>query len=739
MVAGVVGAFLGSLLGVVCIVVLGQLGYVASLSGLVMAVCALKGYELLGGRLSKKGAVLSSVLILVMTFAAYRLDWAISVAQALEVGVFDAFRSIGYLLEAEAIESAPYWGGLVMLYLFTLLGAVPTIVGGLRTGRRTAAPLGTAVPPQPELDPTRQMKFYPPAKGWTGRLRASVFLSVILPMLIVVVLFAMGGGESGEAGFFAGMGAILSVFWGVVLMLPVTAALRAENILMVRGPDGTFWRIRLDELNTQPGYRFTKNSGLWQALTWNTLTPDEQRLARDAAARGILDRRGVESGGPPTRAVLPLAELTVVKEDRWRWKLSCQGRDGVKKMSLAKIFPELSFHAEGEPPQGPLPFAWGWLAIVLACTLALSAVGWVCGSVLEGGGPSARRDRDYTTASVPERAVDHTQRGVVYQVDGAFEQPDPQMETYLDEATGAYYTVTVSRDATEESATEQLTRPLSDFRMDDTFDRFQFDRVDTASETSLASLTAQNGETYRYNILSVYFTDGYTYHLGVALSDTGGLLEVEAAHGDREDESAVKSALLYMLQSAAFPASGGEGEVTAENYQSLFQLAADQGYESIGVAYIRAPADMFGKEAFVDAYIPYGERAYLNDGYAVESTAHGMRVGVTLAYSEVGAKDVVDRAYQSLVDGGMDLYDEGVYDTEYFPDEDIAYKQITYFEGGGAKPRVALLYADTRREGYYLAAQITYLLDETDDGYSTQVEELGDVYALELPEIEPMN
>lgn len=43
-VAGVVGAFLGTLLGVVCTVVIGQLGYVASVSGLIMAVGALKGY-----------------------------------------------------------------------------------------------------------------------------------------------------------------------------------------------------------------------------------------------------------------------------------------------------------------------------------------------------------------------------------------------------------------------------------------------------------------------------------------------------------------------------------------------------------------------------------------------------------------------------------------------------------------------------------------------------------------------
>ena len=73
-VAGVVGAFLGSLIGVVCTVVIGQLGYVAAISGLIMAVCALKGYELLGGTLSKKGVAVSAVLILAMTWFAHRLS-----------------------------------------------------------------------------------------------------------------------------------------------------------------------------------------------------------------------------------------------------------------------------------------------------------------------------------------------------------------------------------------------------------------------------------------------------------------------------------------------------------------------------------------------------------------------------------------------------------------------------------------------------------------------------------------
>ena len=54
-VAGTVGALLGSIFGVGCIVLLGQLGYVAALSGIVMAVCALKGYELPGRETVNQG------------------------------------------------------------------------------------------------------------------------------------------------------------------------------------------------------------------------------------------------------------------------------------------------------------------------------------------------------------------------------------------------------------------------------------------------------------------------------------------------------------------------------------------------------------------------------------------------------------------------------------------------------------------------------------------------------------
>ena len=136
-VAGFVGAILGSLIGALCIVVESQLGYVAAISGLVMAICTLKGYALLGGKLTTKGIVISVILMLFMTYVADRLDWAILVAREFDEDLFISYQAIPELLQAEVIEAANYYGNLALVYVFLLVGAVPTI---LVTARSQGAP-----------------------------------------------------------------------------------------------------------------------------------------------------------------------------------------------------------------------------------------------------------------------------------------------------------------------------------------------------------------------------------------------------------------------------------------------------------------------------------------------------------------------------------------------------------------------------------------------------------------------
>lgn len=135
-VGGIVGALLGTLVGVACIILISRLGYMAAWSGIIMAVCTLKGYELLGGKLSKKGTVLSVILMMIMTYVGDRADWAIVVARELETDVITAFQIVPALLEQQIINESSYWGNLVLLYFFLLVGAVPTIFSIIKNQKK---------------------------------------------------------------------------------------------------------------------------------------------------------------------------------------------------------------------------------------------------------------------------------------------------------------------------------------------------------------------------------------------------------------------------------------------------------------------------------------------------------------------------------------------------------------------------------------------------------------------------
>lgn len=130
-IGGIVGALLGSLVGVLCIILLSQLGYVAALSGVIMAVGVLKGYELLGGRISKKSIAICVIIMLIMTYVGDRLDWAIMLWRGSEgaygLNVFEWYRLVPELISSEVIELGTYGLNLFLIYLFLLLGAIPTL------------------------------------------------------------------------------------------------------------------------------------------------------------------------------------------------------------------------------------------------------------------------------------------------------------------------------------------------------------------------------------------------------------------------------------------------------------------------------------------------------------------------------------------------------------------------------------------------------------------------------------
>lgn len=59
---GVIGAVVGILLGTVLWVAIGQIGFIAGIAGYAIVFCGMKGYGILGGKLSKAGIVICIIL-----------------------------------------------------------------------------------------------------------------------------------------------------------------------------------------------------------------------------------------------------------------------------------------------------------------------------------------------------------------------------------------------------------------------------------------------------------------------------------------------------------------------------------------------------------------------------------------------------------------------------------------------------------------------------------------------------
>ncbi len=118
---GIAGAFLGSLLGVAAIVILGQLGYIAAISGFIMALFTLKGYEKFAGKLSKVGVIASVIILFVMTIFGNRLDWAISISRELGNSLFEIFVAMPDIIKTFDLQSN-YYLNLGLLLFIALIG-----------------------------------------------------------------------------------------------------------------------------------------------------------------------------------------------------------------------------------------------------------------------------------------------------------------------------------------------------------------------------------------------------------------------------------------------------------------------------------------------------------------------------------------------------------------------------------------------------------------------------------------
>jgi len=126
---GTLGALLGALAGALIIVLLDKVGFVASISGVVMAFLSLFLYTKFAGKLSKKGVVICVVIMIVTVFLTEYLLYTYAVYKEWKVyGVSfgEVFKSLFDILK-EFDLMGHFTRNILMLYAFTALGAIPKI------------------------------------------------------------------------------------------------------------------------------------------------------------------------------------------------------------------------------------------------------------------------------------------------------------------------------------------------------------------------------------------------------------------------------------------------------------------------------------------------------------------------------------------------------------------------------------------------------------------------------------
>lgn len=717
-IAGTVGAFLGSLIGVACIVILSKLGYVSAVSGLVMAVCAIKGYALLGGKLTKRGAVISGLFILVMTYIATKLCFALAVMEVAteEVSFFFIYQSIGQFLEDGELRRI-FLGELALQYLFTLIGGIPTLISSLREPfKRPERPGNTA---GQDEQPPIQGDFYALRKDWMRPMRLSVFV----PLLVIMVMVVGGFIATAFVHETRLMGAItLGGFVSGVFLLcaaiPTLQLCNAFHILFVRA-GGKLWRVDLQRfcgVQTWESLPSSKKS----AIKWDILCEISCLLDGEAPSYG-------------PGALTELRDLQVEKEDSWSWKCFYETADGKrKKLRISKGYPDFCPVSGLERSQGPTPARWIFIPLSFLVTAAVIAGFWAVDMPITFG-PSRSQPQNSDSAPeadtqpqvksiparVPEQITEYEMSEVWFRVDSGFQY---SRRTFLDGNTGTRYRVCVQYGVDASDAWDTLSQYISEYRIDPLYDRFDAVYLDQEPLTPL-------NETSRYNIVSVYLTDGRAFHTAAALSDDGALFTMEAEQGPSDRSEDVLANLMFTLESVRFEGPA----VTEENYQSQIHVSEIRDCTHMAAAYLKT--DLFGHEAFVDVYVPYSDSPiYSSDGRAIRTEAHGLRVYATIVPGE-NAKAVIDARQQELAATGQ-VYEEGVNDEMYREDLDAACKLTVYEEDG--QKRQAVLYADSKWEGYYLLREITGLPELVDEEYPALLKELEGIIGLTMPVLEEL-
>jgi|AGTN01.2.fsa_nt_gi hypothetical protein len=131
---GALGAVLGGIIGIIPWVVIGLIGYVAAISGLIMAWLSYKGYQMAGGRKGRGMVWILVVVLVVFTYVGVIASLYANIAADGFEMVDNAFLIVLTLPFIPGEDVGAVWGQLALGWLFAGLGSFSLIRKANREG-----------------------------------------------------------------------------------------------------------------------------------------------------------------------------------------------------------------------------------------------------------------------------------------------------------------------------------------------------------------------------------------------------------------------------------------------------------------------------------------------------------------------------------------------------------------------------------------------------------------------------
>jgi hypothetical protein len=125
--SGIVGALIGSIPGIICWVILGQVGFIAGICGWLMIRGAIFGYSKLADGIDRRGEIISTIVALLMPIVSEYLGLAVSIYRTFHdsygVTVAEAISTVPlYLAEPDVIQGMIF--SLIIGYVLIAFGFI---------------------------------------------------------------------------------------------------------------------------------------------------------------------------------------------------------------------------------------------------------------------------------------------------------------------------------------------------------------------------------------------------------------------------------------------------------------------------------------------------------------------------------------------------------------------------------------------------------------------------------------